>query len=80
MENRLGEHVRALVEMRLLVETIAMTLLAAMIAAGISFVFLLAYVDVELGGLQAVWRRLRSTTSVLLRGHRRRSVAVRRMS
>ena len=80
MESRLGEHVRSLVEMRLLVEMIAMTLLAVMIAAGISFVFLLAYVGVELGGLQAAWRRLRSTTAVLLRGHRRRSVAVRRMS
>lgn len=80
MESRLGEDVRALVEMRLIVEMIAMMLLAVMIAAGISVVFLLAYVDVELGGLQAVWRRLRSTTSVLLRGRRRRSVSVRRMS
>jgi hypothetical protein len=71
MESTLGEHAGLLVEM---------TLLAVMIAVGISFVFLLAYVEVELGGLRAAWRRLRSPTFEPLRGHRRRSVAVRRIS
>jgi len=70
MESTLGEHAGLLV---------AMTLLALMIAMAISFIFLLAYVEVELGGLRAAWRRLQSQTVVPHRGHRRRSVAVRRV-
>lgn len=70
MESWLGENASLLVEM---------TLLALMIAVGISFVFLLAYVEVKLGGLEAAWRRLQSPTAELLRGHRRRSIAVTRV-
>jgi hypothetical protein len=56
-----------------------MALLAVMIAVGISFVFLLAYVEVELGGFYAAWRRFQMLTAVTTRGYESRSVAVRRV-
>ena len=70
MESTLGQNAVLLV---------GMLLLALMIAVAVSFVFLLAYIEMELGGLHAAWRRLQSPSTVPLGGHRRKAVAVRRV-
>ncbi len=56
-----------------------MMLLALLIAVGISFVFVLAYAEVELGGLRIAWRRFQEGGRSAFRGRRETSVAVRRI-
>jgi hypothetical protein len=71
MQGAIGENAELLVEM---------LLLALMIAAAISLVFLLAYIEVELGGFRAAWRLLQSPTATFRAGDGGRSSAVTRAS